>query len=146
MTDRIHKQRQRLRTSGTSSARQRGFTLIELLVVISIILILVGIAGGNYSRAVLRSRESVLKEDLQEMRKQIDHYTLDKQAAPQSLDDLVPQYLHGVPVDPITNAKDWVTVSDTVVLSPDQAGSGVVDVHSASDKVSPFENTAYNTW
>jgi general secretion pathway protein G len=116
------------------------------MIVMTIILILIGIAAGNYSRSVLRSKETVLKQDLQEMRKAIDNYTLDKQAAPQSLDDLVPQYLHLLPTDPITNNKDWVPVVDSVVLTPDQASSGVTDVHSASDKVSPFENTAYNTW
>ena len=88
----------------------------------------------------------MLKEDLQEMRKAIDNYTMDKQAAPQSLDDLVPQYLRIMPVDPITTNKDWTPVIDSVVLTPDQAGSGITDVHSSSDKVSPFENTAYNTW
>jgi general secretion pathway protein G len=124
----------------------RGFTLIELMIVITIILILVGIAAGNYSRSVLRSKETVLKQDLQEMRKAIDNYTLDKQNAPQSLDELVPQYLHVLPTDPITNNKDWVPVVDSVVLTPDQASSGITDVHSDSDKVSPFENTAYNTW
>jgi len=86
-------------------SRQGGFTLIELLIVISIILILVGIAAANYQRAVMRSREAVLHQDLVEMRKAIDNYTLDKQAAPQSLDDLVPQYLHVLPVDPITTKK-----------------------------------------
>jgi general secretion pathway protein G len=136
-----------VRATRKALSSQRGFTLIELLVVISIILILIGIAAGTYSRAVLRSREAVLKQDLQEMRKAIDHYTLDKQAAPQSLDDLVTQkYLHAIPVDPITHANDWVPVVDSVVLTPDQATSGITDVHSASDKVSPFENTVYNTW
>src|SRR6266852_570388 len=126
--------------------REGGFTLIELMIVMAIIVILVGIAAGNYSRSVLRSKEAVLKQDLQEMRKAIDNYTMDKQAAPQSLDDLAPQYLHTIPVDPITNAKDWVPVVDSVVLTPDQASSGITDVHSGSDKVSPFENTPYNTW
>jgi general secretion pathway protein G len=126
--------------------REDGFTLIELMIVMAIIVILVGIAAGNYSKSVLRSKEAVLKQDLQEMRKAIDNYTMDKQAAPQSLDDLVPQYLHTIPVDPISNAKDWVPVVDSVVLTPDQASSGITDVHSGSDKVSPFENTSYNTW
>jgi|SRR5215467_1693159 len=126
--------------------KSRGFTLIELLIVISIILILVGIAAGNYQRTIVRSRETVLHQDLVEMRKAIDNFTLDKQAAPQSLDDLVPDYLHAIPVDPITNAKDWVPDVEAVVLTPDQAGSGITNVHSASDKVSPFEGTAYNTW
>ena len=126
--------------------REDGFTLIELMIVMAIIVILVGIAAGNYSKSVLRSKEAVLKQDLQEMRKAIDNYTMDKQAAPQSLDDLVPEYLHTIPVDPISNAKDWVPVVDSVVLTPDQASSGITDVHSGSDKVSPFENTAYNAW
>lgn len=129
-----------------SRARQRGFTLIELLIVISIILILIGIAAGNYQRSLLRSKEAVLKEDLMEMRKAIDNYTMDKQAAPQSLDDLVPNYLHVMPKDPITDQKDWVPQTDSVVLTPDQTTTGITDVHSASDKVSPFEGTAYNTW
>lgn len=127
-------------------ARQRGFTLIELLIVISIILILIGIAAGNYQRSLLRSKEAVLKEDLMEMRKAIDNYTMDKQAAPQSLDDLVPNYLHVMPKDPVTDQKDWVPQTDSVVLTPDQTTTGITDVHSASDKVSPFEGTAYNTW
>ena len=126
--------------------RQRGFTLIELLIVISIILILIGIAAGNYQRSLLRSKEAVLKEDLMEMRKAIDNYTMDKQAAPQSLDDLVPNYLHLMPKDPITDQKDWVPQTDSVVLTPDQTTTGITDVHSASEKVSPFEGTAYNTW
>jgi general secretion pathway protein G len=126
--------------------RQRGFTLIELLIVISIILILIGIAAGNYQRSLLRSKEAVLKEDLMEMRKAIDNYTMDKQAAPQSLDDLVPNYLHIMPKDPITDQKDWVPQTDSVVLTPDQTTTGITDVHSASEKVSPFEGTAYNTW
>jgi general secretion pathway protein G len=126
--------------------KSRGFTLIELLIVISIILILVGIAAGSYQRTIVRSRETVLKQDLVEMRKAIDNYTMDKQAAPQSLDDLVPDYLRILPEDPITHAKDWVPDVESVVLSPDQAGTGITNVHSASDKVSPFEGTAYNTW
>jgi len=126
--------------------RSRGFTLIELLIVISIILILVGMAAGNYRRTVVRAHEAVLKQDLVEMRKAIDNFTLDKQAAPQSLDDLVPDYLRILPEDPMTHAKDWAPDIEPVVLSPDQAGTGITNVHSASDKVSPFEGTAYNTW
>src|SRR5215831_6569637 len=126
--------------------KSRGFTLIELLIVISIILILVGIAAGSYQRTILRSRETVLHSDLVEMRKAIDNFTLDKQAAPQSLDDLVPDYLRAIPEDPVTHAKDWVPDVESVVLTPDQAGTGITNVHSASDKVSPFEGTAYNTW
>ncbi len=124
----------------------RGFTLIELLVVISIILILIGMAAGNYRKTVVRANETVLRQDLVEMRKAIDHYTLDKQAAPQALSDLVPDYLRAIPKDPITQDVNWVPDIEAVVLNPDQAGTGITDVHSASEKISPFEKTAYNTW
>ena len=124
----------------------RGFTLIELLIVISIILILIGMAAGNYRKTVIRANETVLKQDLVEMRKAIDNYTLDKQAAPQALSDLVPDYLRAIPKDPITQDTNWNPDIQPVVLDPNQASTGIVDVHSASDKVSPFDGTAYNSW
>ena len=130
-------------------AQGRGFTLIELMIVISIILILIGIAAGMYQRSVIRAREAVLKSDLKVMREAIDHYTLDKEAAPQSLEDLTnaqSQYLREVPTDPMTHQKDWQVEMGDTVLSPDQSGTGIVNVHSNSNDVSPFDGSAYNTW
>lgn len=127
----------------------RGFTLIELMIVISIILILIGIAAGMYQRSVVRARETVLKSDLKVMRDAIDHYTLDKEAAPQSLEDLTnpqSQYLREIPVDPMTHAKDWQVEMGDTVLSPDQSNTGIVNVHSNSNDVSPFEGTPYSGW
>ena len=124
-----------------------GFTLIELMIVIAIIVILIGIAAGRYEMSVQRSREAVLRQDLQVIRVAIDNYTLDKQAAPQSVEDLHQAgYLRSVPIDPMTQATDWVPQYDNVVLSPDQVTTGMVDVHSNSGKTSPFEGTPYNTW
>jgi general secretion pathway protein G len=124
-----------------------GFTLIELMIVIMIIMILVGIAAVQYQRSVQRAREATLKQDLQAMRQSIDNYTLDKQAAPQSLEDLAQAgYLRKVPTDPMTGAADWVPQYDSVVLSPEQSSTGMVDIHSNSPQVSPFENTPYNEW
>jgi general secretion pathway protein G len=129
------------------AARMRGFTLIELMVVIAIIMVLLGIAVTRYQRAVLRAHEAVLHQDLQAMRQSIDNYTLDKEAAPQSLDDLVSAgYLRSVPTDPITHATDWRLEFKDVLLSPDQSTTGVTDVHSNSDQISPFEGTAYSSW
>jgi|ERR1700694_1196372 len=126
---------------------EAGFTMIELMIVITIILILIGMAAQNYGKTVQHARETTLHHDLSVMRQSIDNYTLDKQAAPQSLEDLVQAgYLRKVPVDPITGAADWVPQFDSVVLSPDQPTTGMVDVHSNSTRVSPFENTPYNEW
>ncbi len=143
-----------LQTAGRSNvARSRarrwrtsGFTLIELMIVITIILILLGIAAGRYTQSVHRAREAVLRQDLYELRKAIDNYTLDKQAAPQSLDDMVQaKYLHSVPIDPMTRQADWVPVFENVVLSPDQNSTGMTDVHSNSGEIA-LDGTAYNTW
>ena len=130
-----------------NTRKQRGFTLIELMIVITIIFILIGMAVGRYDRAVQRSKEAALKTDLQTMRNAIDNFTLDKQAAPQSLEDLTSEkYLREIPVDPMTHAKDWVLQYEDVLLSPTQSGSGITDVHSASTATSPFENTPYSSW
>jgi|SRR5579871_2269787 general secretion pathway protein G len=127
--------------------RKNGFTLLELMIVIAIIFILIGMAAGRYDRSVQRARETALKTDLQTMRTAIDTYTLDKLAAPNSLDELVSQkYLRDVPVDPMTGQKDWNPQFEDVMLSPQQSGTGLTDVHSASQQVSPFDGTAYKDW
>jgi general secretion pathway protein G len=124
-----------------------AFTLLEIMIVITIVMILAGMAAVRYEKSVLRAREATLHQDLFIMRNDIQQYTLDKEAAPSSLDDLVSsKYLSSIPVDPITRAKDWKTESDPVLLDPAQTAPGITDVHSASEQISPFENTAYNTW
>src|SRR5208283_2986877 len=127
--------------------RQRGFTLIELMVVISIIVILMSVAIPRYQASILRARETVLRDDLYTLRSVIDQYTLDKQKAPQSLQDLVDAgYLKTIPRDPFTNSRDsWVPITDDSIMSPDQSEPGIIDVHSGSDQ-SSSEGTAYSTW
>src|SRR5271157_3711028 len=133
------------RDAGVPCSRS-GFTLIEMMIVISIILILVGIAAGMYQQSVRRAREAVLKTDLQTMRNAIDNYTMDKLQAPQSLQDLADShYLRELPIDPFTQQRDWVAHFGDTVISPEQTGVGVDDVHSNSDQ-SGSDGTAYNTW
>lgn len=128
-------------------AASEGFTLIELMIVVAIILILASMAAVRYDQSILRSKEAALHQDLSVMRQAIEQYTMDKEQAPQSLDDLVTaQYLSHIPVDPITGAKDWNVTTSDLLLSPEQSSTGITDVHSGSDKVSPFENTPYSTW
>lgn len=127
--------------------RQRGFTLIELMVVISIIVILMSVAIPRYQASILRARETVLRDDLYTLRSVIDQYTLDKQKAPQSLQDLVDTgYLKQLPRDPFTNSHDtWVPITDDSIMSPDQSQPGIIDVHSGSELKSS-EGTAYSSW
>jgi general secretion pathway protein G len=125
----------------------RGFTLLELMVVIAIIAILASIAAGRYEQSVWRAREAVLREDLFTLRSSIDQYTLDKQKAPQSLDDLVTAgYIKAVPKDPITNSTDtWVTVQEDSLMAIDQSAPGIVDVHSGASGTAT-DGTSYSTW
>jgi general secretion pathway protein G len=124
-----------------------GFTMIELIIVIAIIAILASIAAMNYQHSVLRAREAVLRNDLFTLRSSIDQYTLDKQKAPQSLQDLVSAgYIKAVPKDPITNSADtWATEQEDSLMAIDQTEPGIVDVHSGSGGTSS-EGDAYNTW
>ena len=124
-----------------------GFTLVELMIVISIILILISVAAPIYTRSIIRAREAVLRDQLFTLRQLIDEYTLDKQQAPQSLDDLVTEgYLRDIPKDPITNSKTtWKTDMEDTLKSADQTQPGIIDVHSGSDRMS-LDNTPYSTW
>ena len=97
---------------------ESGFTLIELIIVMTVIGLLAAIAIPSYVNSVRRAREAVLREDLHTMRSAIDSYTVDKEQAPQTLDDIVQAgYLKSIPVDPITNHADTWTTSQSDVLT-----------------------------
>jgi len=124
-----------------------GFTLIELMIVMMIIGILAVIAIPRFKASIQRAQEAVLKEDLHTLRDAIDSYTMDKQKAPQSLDDLVQNgYLRAIPEDPMTHAKDsWVTDTGDAMFSIDQTEPGIDDVHSGSDETGS-DGQPYSTW
>jgi general secretion pathway protein G len=119
------------------NGRTRGFTFVELMVVITIIVLLITMAIPIYSRAILRAKESVLKNNLFTLRTVIDNYTYDKQKAPQSLQDLVSDgYLKEVPYDPMTLSNTtWVTKTEDMNQAVDQSQPGIIDVCSGSDKI-----------
>src|SRR5258708_31782854 len=105
-----------------SGKQSRGYTLIELIIVMAIISILVAIAVPLYQKSLLRTKESLLKNNLFTLRTVIDEYTFEKQKAPQTLDDLVNDgYLRGVPVDPTTGtSQSWRVVMEDSITSVDQ--------------------------
>ncbi|HKH99214.1 MAG TPA: prepilin-type N-terminal cleavage/methylation domain-containing protein [Candidatus Sulfotelmatobacter sp.] len=126
--------------------RSFGFTLLELMIVISIIMILMAVAVPVYNQSIIQARESVLRSNLSTLRNVISQYTLDKQKAPQSLDDLVQAgYLRSIPLDPMTRQANWEVKEEDVMMAVDQQEPGITDVHSASNGTAS-DGTAYSSW
>jgi len=127
--------------------RLAGFTFVELMVVISIIVILLTLAVPIYNKTIVRSKESVLKNNLFTLRSVIDNYTYDKGKAPQSLQDLVDAgYLREIPVDPMTgSSQSWKLIIEDASQSVDQSQPGIFDIRSGSDKTG-LDGTPYSDW
>jgi len=137
----------RLRSVRRLRGRESGFTMVELMIVMAIIVILISIAIPQYQKAIIRAKESVLKNNLFTLRQVIDEYTTDKKKAPQSLDDLVQAgYLRDIPIDPMTGSNQtWHTIMEDVLQSVDQTEPGIWDVKSGSDKTG-LDGTPYADW
>ena len=124
-----------------------GFTLMELMIVMAIVAILATLAVPSFKGALRSAREAVLKEDLHVMRAAIDSYTMDKQKAPQSLDDLIQDgYLRSIPQDPMTKSNEtWATDTSDALSSVDQTDPGINDVHSGSQDTGS-DGQPYSAW
>lgn len=109
---------------------RRGFTLIELLVVLAIMALMLTIAVPRYLQHLERSKEAVLRENLNLTRSVIDRFYGDKGRYPKSLDELVDlRYLRALPVDPLTESTEtWVIVP----VPGDGATDGVYDLRSGA--------------
>jgi general secretion pathway protein G len=125
----------------------RGFTLIELLIVMTIIGILAAISVPSYQRSVIRARETVLAEDLFQMRHAIDAFYADNACYPESLEDLVSKrYLRGIPKDPFTRSvESWQSVPPEASDEGEPPCGTLFDVHSGSDLVG-LDGRPYAEW
>ncbi len=117
------------------------------MIVMVIIGILAAFAIPSYTKNVRNAREAVLREDLHGLRSAIDSYTIDKQKAPQQLDDIVQNgYLKTMPVDPFTHRTDsWQPVTCDTLSTVDQTEAGICDVHSGA-QITAADGTSYNSW
>jgi len=104
-----------------------GFTLVELMVVMVLIAILLTIAVPRYFGTVDRGKASVQRQNIAVVRDAIDKYYGDLGKYPEALQDLVDKhYLREVPVDPLTEKRDWVAVPPV-----DTTLTGIYDIQSA---------------
>ena len=113
--------------------RQKGFSLLELMIAMFIIIILLSVAVPTYQRSVQQARETVLKENLWQIRRSIDQFMADKGKMPQSVDELVEgRYLREKPIDPILERAEWNEIQGEDPTSQD-AESGLKDVKSLAE-------------
>ena len=104
------------------ATKRKGFTLIELLVVLGIIALLLTLAVPRYFPTVDAAKETILADNLRNMRDVIDQFYADRGRYPDSLDQLVERkYLRALPVDPITDSSaTWILVP------PEDATKGAI--------------------
>ena len=103
------------------------------MIAMFILIILISVALPTYNRSVQHARQVVLKENLFQMRRQIDQFLADKGRLPTSIEDLVTnQYLRETPTDPITEKTEWNEIMGEDPMSPD-AEEGLKNVKSLAD-------------
>jgi len=122
--------------------KRNGFTLVELMVVMAIIAMLLSIAAPRYFHGVDKSREAVLRENLNLTRQALDKFFGDNGKYPDALDELVSKkYLRSVPLDPITDSSSTWTI-----VPPDAADKGAVfDIRSGAPG-NGRDGSAYKDW
>ena len=103
------------------------------MIAMFIMIILLSIAVPTYERSVRQARETVLKENLWQLRRAIDQYTADKGKLPSSVGDLVTEkYLRELPIDPMTDKTEWKEIQGEDTNSS-SAAQGLKDVKTLAE-------------
>jgi general secretion pathway protein G len=152
---------------------RRGMTLVELIVAFTILLILTSMAVPLARANVRRMKERELREALKDIRKAIDKYKdysdagklgmqenlQETQGYPKKLEDLVDgvkgsgkdadtkiKFLRRIPIDPMTNSKDWGLRSmQDDPTNKSGGGQNVFDVYTKSEDKAR-DGTPYSDW
>ncbi len=146
---------------------ERGFTLLELIVAATLLAVLTMMAFPLARVSIQRERERELRRALWTMREAIDRYKdaadrgafqikVDTNGYPPDLDTLYKgveaqggkklRFLRSIPVDPMTNGKDWGLRSMQDDSDSDSwGGQNVFDVYTKSERTA-LDGTKYKDW
>ncbi len=146
---------------------ERGFTLLELIVAATILAVLTMMALPLARVTIQREKEERLRRALWEMRDAIDRYKdaadrgafqtkVDTNGYPPDLDTLFKgveaqggkklRFLRSIPVDPITNSKEWgMRAMQDESASGSRGGQNVFDVYTKSEHAG-LDGTKYKDW
>lgn len=101
-----------LRAPSSARLPHAGFTLIEILIVMTLVALLLTLAVPRYFNALDTGRARVQQQNIVTLRDAIDKFYADQGRYPQALEDLVEKhYLRQIPLDPVTEAADWVVIA-----------------------------------
>ena len=94
-------------------------SLLSTLVALAYFTGACGAYNPAYDKTVSAAKEAMLREDLRVMRGMLKQYANDKDALPQSLEDLAGTgYIRLIPEDPMTGKRDWkVTIGEDAKLA-----------------------------
>jgi len=103
------------------------------MIAMFVVVILISVAVPTYIYTVKHARETILQENLDQMRRMIDQYGADKGKLPETLEDLkTAGYLREIPIDPLTDKAEWAEVKGDDPNATD-GRQGLKDVKTLAD-------------
>ena len=103
------------------------------MIAMFIMIILISVAVPTYERSVRHAKETVLHENLWQMRRAIDQFNADKGKLPKDIEELVTaKYLYERPVDPIHDGTEWNEIQGDDINSA-EGGQGLKNVESLAE-------------
>jgi general secretion pathway protein G len=129
-----------------------SFRQISAVLSVTLLVLIIGVIGAVYysvtpvvRRVEVQSREAILTDNLGRMRSAITKYAAERGQLPRTFDDLVnAKLLTTVPIDPITETRNWRVINGTR-LDGLESAPGIVDVRSESSARSS-KGTLYSEW
>jgi len=120
--------------------REMGFTLIELMAVISIIGLLASMTIASYRQAIGKAKIATAIADIKNISKQISLYELQNEKLPGKLEDLIPEYLKKIPLDPWGSEYQYLNIEN-----PDEEEHGEKGKRRKDGPIVPI-NTRYDLY